>query len=198
MFRNLFFSFSFFTDVMKNELENLIDSSRKFWQKRSVIKEKHSTLFRDSKEDMVVFNIENLFLKVLSPYHRILVTTRRTEFRLTSNGEQVCNRAVRTFELEKAFWNIPASKKLINGKLDIFKVAIALRNLVKYYCYWKYISIICVINTLYKKSAEFQNSAFFYFVNISDSRPWQILILFILILHVKDVWQWHMTHLKFF
>ena len=30
MHRNILFSFSFFTDVMKNELENLIDSSRKF------------------------------------------------------------------------------------------------------------------------------------------------------------------------
>ena len=52
---------------------------------------------------MSVFNIKNMFLNIFGPCHRIPVTTRRTEPRLTSNREQVCNRTVGTFELDKAF-----------------------------------------------------------------------------------------------
>ena len=50
-----------------------------------------------------MFNIENMFLNIFSPCHRIPVTARKAEPRLTSNREQVCNRTVRTFELDKAF-----------------------------------------------------------------------------------------------
>lgn len=42
-------------------------------------------------------------LNIFSPCHRIPVTARKGEPRLTSNGEQVCNRTVGTFELDKAF-----------------------------------------------------------------------------------------------
>ena len=50
-----------------------------------------------------MFNIENMLLNIFSPCHRIPVTARRAELRLISNGEQVCNRTVRTFELDKTF-----------------------------------------------------------------------------------------------
>ena len=50
-----------------------------------------------------MLNIENMFLNIFRSCRRILVTTRRTELRLTGNREQVCNRTVRTFELEKTF-----------------------------------------------------------------------------------------------
>ena len=124
MFRNFVFSFSFPADIVKDELEYLVNSGRKFWQKRSVVKEELSAFLRDSKKDMSVLNIENMFLNIFSPCPRVLVTTRRTELRLTSNREQVCNRTVRTFELDKTFWNIPAGKKFINRKLNIFKVTV--------------------------------------------------------------------------
>ena len=52
---------------------------------------------------MAVFNIENMFLNLFSPCHRIPVTARRTELRLAGNREQMCNRTVRTFELDKTF-----------------------------------------------------------------------------------------------
>ena len=64
-------------------------------------------------------------LNIFSPCHRIPVTARRGEPRLTSNGEQVCNRTVGTFELDKDFWNIPVGKKFIDRKLNIFKVRVA-------------------------------------------------------------------------
>ena len=124
MFRNFVFSFSFPADIVKDELEYLVNGGRKFWQKGSVIKEELSAFFRDSKKDMAVFNIENMLLNIFSPCHRIPVTARRAELRLISNGEQVCNRTVRTFELDKTFWNIPAGKKFINRKLNIFKVTV--------------------------------------------------------------------------
>lgn len=124
MFRNFVFSFSFPADIVKDELECLVNIGRKFWKKESVIKEELSAFFRDSKKDMAVFNIENMLLNLFSPCHRIPVTARRTELRLASNREQVCNRTVRTFELDKAFWNIPAGKKFINRKLNIFKVTV--------------------------------------------------------------------------
>ena len=122
MFRNFVFSFSFPSDIVKDELEDLVNSGRKFWQKGSVIKEELSAFLRDSKKDMSVFNIENMLLNIFSPCHP--VTARRAELRLISNGEQVCNRTVRTFELDKTFWNIPAGKKFINRKLNIFKVTV--------------------------------------------------------------------------
>jgi len=103
MFRNFVFSFSFPADIVKDELEYLVNGGRKFWQKGSVIKEELSAFFRDSKKDMSVFNIENMFLNIFRPCHRIPVTTRRAELRLASNREQVCNRTVRTFELDKTF-----------------------------------------------------------------------------------------------
>ena len=124
MFRNFVFSFSFPADIVKDELEYLVNSSRKFWQKGSVIKEELSAFFRDSKKDMAVFNIENMFLNIFRPCHRIPVTARRTELRLAGNREQMCNRTVRAFELYKTFWNIPAGKKFINGKFNIFKVTV--------------------------------------------------------------------------
>ena len=124
MSRNFVFSFSFPADIVKDELEYLVNSGRKFWQKRSVVKEELSAFLRDSKKDMSVLNIENMFLNIFSPCPRVLVTTRRTELRLTSNREQVCNGTVRTFELDKTFWNIPAGKKFINRKLNIFKVTV--------------------------------------------------------------------------
>ena len=125
MFRNFVFSFSFPADIVKDELEYLVNSSRKFWQKGSVIKEELSAFFRDSKKNMSVFNIENMLLNIFSPCHRIPVTARRAELRLANNGEQVCNRTARTFELDKTFWNISAGKKFINGKFNIFKVTVA-------------------------------------------------------------------------
>ena len=125
MSRNFVFSFSFPADIVKDELEYLVNSGRKFWQKRSVVKEELSAFLRDSKKDMSVLNIENMFLNIFSPCPRVLVTTRRTELRLTSNREQVCNRTVRTFELDKTFWNIPAGKKFIKGKFNMFKVTVA-------------------------------------------------------------------------
>ena len=125
MSRNFVFSFSFPADIVKDELEYLVNSGRKFWQKRSVVKEELSAFLRDSKKDMSVLNIENMFLNIFSPCPRVLVTTRRTELRLTSNREQVCNGTVRTFELDKTFWNIPAGKKFINGKFNMFKVTVA-------------------------------------------------------------------------
>ena len=125
MFRNFVFSFSFPADIVKDELEYLVNSSRKFWQKGSVIKEELSTFLRDSKKDMAVFNIENMFLNLFSPCHRIPVTARRTELRLAGNREQMCNRTERAFELYKTFWNIPAGKKFMNGKFNIFKVTVA-------------------------------------------------------------------------
>ena len=73
---------------------------------------------------MPVFNIENMFLNIFGPCHRIPVTTRRTELRLAGNREQMCNRTVRAFELDKTFRNIPAGKKFINGKFNIFKVTV--------------------------------------------------------------------------
>ena len=124
MFRNFVFSFSFPADIVKDELEYLVNSSRKFWQKGSVIKEELSAFFRDSKKDMAVFNIKNMSLNIFSPCHRIPVTARRAEPRLASNREQMCNRTVRAFELYKTFWNIPAGKKFINGKFNIFKVTV--------------------------------------------------------------------------
>ena len=124
MFRNFVFSFSFPSDIVKDELEDLVNSGRKFWQKGSVIKEELSAFFRDSKKNMPVFNIENMFLNIFRPCHRIPVTARRTELRLAGNREQMCNR-VRAFELYKTFWNIPAGKKFINGKFNIFKVTVA-------------------------------------------------------------------------
>ena len=80
---------------------------------------------------MSVFNIENMFLNIFRPCRRILVTTRRTELRLVGKREQVCNRTVRTFELDKTFRNIPAGKKFINGKFNIFKVTVANIDRVK-------------------------------------------------------------------
>ena len=124
MSRNFVFSFSFPADIVKDELEYLVNSGRKFWQEGSVVKEELSAFFRDSKKNMSVLNIENVFLNIFSPCPRILVTTRRTELRLAGNREQMCNRTVRTFELDKAFWNIPAGKKFINRKLNIFKVTV--------------------------------------------------------------------------
>ena len=131
MSRNFVFSFSFPADIVKDELEYLVNSGRKFWQKRSVVKEELSAFLRDSKKDMSVLNIENMFLNIFSPCPRVLVTTRRTELRLTSNREQVCNGTVRTFELDKTFWNIPTGKKFINGKFNIFKVTVANIDRVK-------------------------------------------------------------------
>ena len=72
-----------------------------------------------------MFNIENMFLNLFSPCHRIPVTARRAELRLAGNREQMCNRTVRTFELYKTFRNIPAGKKFINGKFNILKVTVA-------------------------------------------------------------------------
>ena len=103
MSRNFVFSFSFPADIVKDELEYLVNGGRKFWQKGSVIKEELSAFLRDSKKDMEVLNIENMFLNIFSPCPGILVTTRRTELRLAGNREQVCNRTVRTFELDKTF-----------------------------------------------------------------------------------------------
>ena len=80
MFRN--FVFSFPADIVKDELEYLVNGGRKFWQKGSVIKEELSAFFRDSKKDMAVFNIENMLLNIFSPCHRIPVTARRAELRL--------------------------------------------------------------------------------------------------------------------
>ena len=80
MFRNFVFSFSFTADIVKDELEYLVNSSGKFWQKGSVIKEELSGFFRDSKKNMPVFNIENMFLNIFRPCHRILVTTKSAEF----------------------------------------------------------------------------------------------------------------------
>ena len=117
MFRNFVFSFSFPADIVKDELEYLVNGGRKFWQKGSVIKEELSAFFRDSKKDMAVFNIENMLLNIFSPCHRIPVTARRAELRLTSNGEQVCNRTVRTFELDKTFWNTLQARNLSTESL---------------------------------------------------------------------------------
>ena len=103
MFRNFVFSFSFPADIVKDELEYLVNGGRKFWQKGSVIKEELSGFFRDSKKNMPVFNIENMFLNIFRPCHRIPVTARRTELRLAGNREQMCNRTERAFELDKTF-----------------------------------------------------------------------------------------------
>ena len=131
MFRNFVFSFSFPADIIKDELEYLVNSGRKFWHKGSVIKEKLSAFFRDSKKNMAVFNIENMFLNIFSPCYRISVTARRTELGLAGNREQVRNRTVRTFELDKTFWNIPVGKEFTNRKLNIFKVTVTNIDRVK-------------------------------------------------------------------
>ena len=44
-----------------------------------------------------------MFLNIFSPCYRIPVTARRTELGLAGNREQVRNRTVRTFELDKTF-----------------------------------------------------------------------------------------------
>ena len=106
MFRNFVFSFSFPADIVKDELEYLVNGSRKFWQKGSVIKEELSAFLRDSKKNMAVFNIKNMSLNIFRPCHRIPVTARRAEPRLTSNREQVCNRTVGTFELSLQVRNL--------------------------------------------------------------------------------------------
>ena len=78
MLRNFVFSPSFPADIVKDELENLINSGGKFRQQSSVVKKEHSALFRDSEKYVTVFNIQNMFLNIFRPGHGVLVSAGRT------------------------------------------------------------------------------------------------------------------------
>ena len=73
MFRNFVFSLSFPADIVKDELKYLINGSREFRQQSPVVKEEHSALLRDSEKYVTVFNIQNMFLNIFRPGHRVLV-----------------------------------------------------------------------------------------------------------------------------
>ena len=68
MFRNFVFSFSFPADIVKDELEYLVNSGRKFWQKGSVIKEELSTFLRDSNTKPRLSNRIDPFMKSYAFY----------------------------------------------------------------------------------------------------------------------------------
>ena len=96
-FWDFIFSHLFLTDVMEGELKDFINGYRKLWEELSVIEEKLSAFFRYSKENMSMFNIQNMFHSILSPDTGIFETTWRIKFRLTSKKELVDNRTDRAY-----------------------------------------------------------------------------------------------------
>ena len=118
------FSQIFLTDVMEGELKDFINSDRKLWEEVSVIEKKLSTFFRYSKENMPMFNIQNIFHSILSPDTGIFETAWRTKFRLTSKRELVDNGTDRAFKFNETLRHIPASEELIDRLYNVFKMFI--------------------------------------------------------------------------
>ena len=116
------FSQIFLTDVMEGELKDFINSDRKLWEEVSVIEKKLSTFFRYSKENMPMFNIQNMFHSILRPYTGIFETAGRTKLRLTSKRELVNNRTERAFKFNKALGHISAGDELIDRVYNVFKM----------------------------------------------------------------------------
>jgi len=102
-FGNFINSFILFRNIMELKFKDIINSDRKLRKEISIIEEEHSAYFWNSKKNMSVRNVKNMFMNIISPKLRIFVTARRTESGFTGKRKFVSNRTVRAFERNKAF-----------------------------------------------------------------------------------------------
>ena len=102
-FRNFINSIILFRNIMELKFKDIVNSDRKFRKEISIIEEKHSANFRNSKKNMSVRNVKNMIMNIISPKLRIFVTARRTESGFTGKRKFVSNRAFRAFERNEAF-----------------------------------------------------------------------------------------------
>ena len=121
-----YFIFSQFLsgDIMEAELKDFVNGLRKLWEEFSIIEEKLSAFFRYSKENMAMFNVQDVFHSILGPDSGIFETAWRTKFGLTSKRELVDNGTEGAFKFNETLRHIPASEELISRVYNVFKMFI--------------------------------------------------------------------------
>ena len=121
-FRNFIDSLIFMIQIMKLIFKYIVNSGSEFIKESPVIEEKFTALMRDSKKDVSMINIKDIFLYILSPFLCICESTGRTELRLTGKSKGMSMRTFRTFKGNEAFFAVTAGKEFSDRKNHIFNM----------------------------------------------------------------------------